>query len=167
MGFERKVSSIQEFHCRIRIVASEGFCSRGNEKRIVFAPDRKKWRLRFAKILLKFRVKIHIRCVIQKQVELNLFVSRTFQQGSVQRVRLRRNALWIFCAMRVLPARSFQCQNILRMTSRFSVVGAAQYFRIGSQASPRPSSYAFPFCETMAITRSGCAIARRKPTGAP
>src|SRR5215813_14764418 len=42
-----------------------------------------------------------------------------------------------------------------RINSRFSGVGEAQYFRIGPQASPSPSSYAFPFCEMMAVTRSG------------
>ena len=56
-------------------------------------------------------------------------------------------APWVYCQRVPSSVRIF-----LRMTSRFSVVGAAQYFRIGSQASPRPSSYAFPFCETIAVT---------------
>src|SRR6516162_10060267 len=49
-------------------------------------------------------------------------------------------------------------KTFCRIISRFSGVGIAQYFRIGSQASPRPSSYAFPFCEMIAATRSGWAI---------
>ena len=61
-----------------------------------------------------------------------------------------------------LTTPSVYCQRVpssvkmfLRSTSRFSAVGEAQYCRIGPQAAPRPSSYAFPFCETIAATRSG------------
>jgi hypothetical protein len=32
---------------------------------------------------------------------------------------------------------------------------------------PSPSSYMLPFWEMMAVMRSGCHMARRKPIGAP
>ena len=37
----------------------------------------------------------------------------------------------------------------------------------GFQAALSPSSYAFPFCDTIAVIRSGCRMASRRPTGAP
>src|SRR5215471_5098592 len=47
---------------------------------------------------------------------------------------------WVYCQRVPSSVRIF-----LRSRSRFSAVGDAQYWRIGPQASPRPSSYAFPF----------------------
>ena len=64
-------------------------------------------------IFLKLRIELHIRGVIQKQIELNLFVPRAFEQGRIQCVRLRRNALWIRYAVDVLPPRSSRCQDTL------------------------------------------------------
>src|SRR5262249_60647618 len=74
--------------------------------------DRKQGRLPFAEILLEFWIELYIGCVVQKQIELNLFVSRTFQQRRIQRVRLRRNTFRIPYAVRVLPACSLRCQNV-------------------------------------------------------
>src|SRR5215472_7035893 len=64
VGFECEVTSIEKLHGCVRVIASEGLCSRRNEERIVLAPDRKQRRRRFAKILLKFRVKLDIRRVV-------------------------------------------------------------------------------------------------------
>ncbi len=76
-------------------------------------PDRYQRRLSFPKIILKRRIELHVRRVIEKQIKLNIFIPRTLQQSRIQRVRFRRNTLRVGYAVRVLPARSFHCQNDL------------------------------------------------------
>src|SRR5215467_13894094 len=104
---------IKELNPRVRQVLSKCLCSWRDEKRIILAPDRKQWRPRLSKIFLELRIKPHVRRIVQKQIELNLFVSWPFQQSPIQCVRLRRNAFWIGDALRVLPTSSFQCQDVL------------------------------------------------------
>src|SRR5215510_10027520 len=72
-----EMTGIEELDLCVRQVFSKSFGSRRNEKRIILAPDRKQWRLRLAKIFLKFRIERYIRCVIEKQVELNTLVAWT------------------------------------------------------------------------------------------
>src|SRR5580692_9351031 len=62
----RKVPGIEELHLRAWQVLSKRFCSRRDEEGIVLAPDRKQTRLRFAKIFLEFRIKLHVRRIIQE-----------------------------------------------------------------------------------------------------
>ena len=71
-----------------------------------------KGRLRLTKIFLKFRIELHIRRVVEKEIQLNVFVSWSFKKRGVQCVRLRRNAVWIAYAMSVLPSGALQRQNI-------------------------------------------------------
>ena len=97
-----------------RLSLSKSLCSRGNEERIVLAPNRKQRRFRLAKIFLKFRIELYVRCVIQKQIELNLFVAWAFEQSRVQCVRLRReHSPGLATPCGVLPARSARSQNAL------------------------------------------------------
>ena len=113
VGLDRKMTGIKELNLRARYVLSKGFCSRGNEERIVLAPDREQRRFRLTKIFLEFRIKLYVRRIIQKQIELNLFVSGPFEQSRIQCVRLRRNTFRIRYAVGVLPARSSRRQNSL------------------------------------------------------
>src|SRR5215467_5455112 len=107
------MSGIEELNLGAGYIFPKCFRSRGNEERIVFAPDRKQRRFRLSEIFLKPRIEPHVRRVIQKQIELNLFVPRTFEKGRVQCVRLRRNTFRMRYAVGVLPARSSICQNAL------------------------------------------------------
>src|ERR1700683_1776848 len=100
------MAGIEELNFRARYVLPERFRSGGNEKRIVLAPDGEQRGLRFAEIFLEFRIQLHVRCIIQKQIELKLYVPWALQQSPVQRVGFRRNGLWIRYAVGVLPARS-------------------------------------------------------------
>src|SRR5262245_29002222 len=77
MCLDCEMTCIEELDLCVRQVFSKSFGSRRNEKRIILAPDRKQWRLRLAKIFLKFRIERYIRCVIEKQVELNTLVAWT------------------------------------------------------------------------------------------
>src|SRR2546430_7302704 len=79
----RKMSGIEELNLPARDVFSERLRSCGGEKGIVLAPDRKQGRLRFTEIFLKFRIKLYVRRVIQKQIELNLSVPRTLEQRRI------------------------------------------------------------------------------------
>src|SRR6202000_2056984 len=97
---------IEELDPRIRDVLPIRLSPRGNEKGIVLTPYREQRRLGLPEVILKRRIKLHVRRVIEEQVQLNVFVSRTLQQSRVQSVRFRRNTFRIAHAMRVLPPRS-------------------------------------------------------------
>src|SRR5215831_3918804 len=81
---EGKMAGIKELNPCVRQVFSKCLCSWRYEKGIILAPDRKQWRLRLSKIFLELRIKPHVRRIVQKQIELNLFVSRPFQQSPIQ-----------------------------------------------------------------------------------
>src|SRR5215469_500154 len=105
------MSRVKKLNLRVRYVFLEGFGAWRDEEGVILAPDRQQRRLRLAEIFLEFGIKLHIRCVIQEQVELNVFIAGALEQRRIQRVRLRRNTLGIRRAKRVLPTRSFCCQN--------------------------------------------------------
>src|SRR5262249_25104351 len=107
------MAGIEELDSGSRQVFSKRLGSRGNEKRIVLAPDRQQWRLRLTEIFLEFRVKLYVGRVVQIQIQLDVFVPRPFEQSGIQCVRLRRNTLRICYTVRVLPARSTGSQNAL------------------------------------------------------
>src|SRR5579872_714155 len=109
----RKMSGIEELHLRVRQVFSKCLCSRRNKKGIVLAPNRKQTRLQLTKIFVELRIEPQVRRVIQKEIELNVFVPRPFEQSRIQRVRFWRNNLRICDAVGVLPARSTSRQNAL------------------------------------------------------
>src|SRR5215813_881041 len=73
-----EMSCIEELDHRVGQVFSKCLGSRRNEERIILAPNRKQWRLRLTKILLKFRIERYVRCVIEKEIQLNFFVQWTF-----------------------------------------------------------------------------------------
>src|ERR1700722_10774468 len=87
MRLQSEMPGVQHLHLRAGNVSSECFCPCGNKKRVVLAPNCKQWRLRFTKILLKCWVEGDVRGVVQKQIQLNIFVSRPLHQRLVQRVR--------------------------------------------------------------------------------
>src|SRR5579862_5927100 len=111
--FECEVSRIKELNLSARYIVAKRFGSGGNEERIVLAPDRKYRWLRLAEVFLEFGIEFYVRGVIQKQIKLNVFVPRTFEQSGIQCVGLRRNTLGIRHTMGVLPARSSRRQNAL------------------------------------------------------
>ena len=75
MRLQRKVAGIQELDSGARNVATKRFGARRDKVEIVLAPDRQQWRLRRTEILLKFRIELHVVCVIEKQIELNVYVA--------------------------------------------------------------------------------------------
>src|SRR5215831_13968725 len=70
MCLERKVARLEEADLRMRDVLSKCFRPGGNEEGVVLTPDRQQRRLRIAEILLKLRIKFHVRGIVQKQIEL-------------------------------------------------------------------------------------------------
>src|SRR5580692_5703575 len=107
------MSGVKELNLCSGDVFAKSFRSLGNEEGIVLAPDGKQRRFRSAKIFLEFRIELYVRRIVQKQIELDLFVSWPFKQSRIQGVRLRRNDLRICYAVRVLPTRSARSQNAL------------------------------------------------------
>ena len=163
----RKMSGIEELNLRARYVFAERLRSCGDEKGIVLAPDRKQGRLRFTEIFLKFRIKLYVRRVIQKQIELNLSVPRTLEQRRIQCVRLRRNTLWICYAVGVLPARSSRGQNTLAEDVPVLCRGGYPVLPDRAPSFTKAFFVCIPVLRNDRCNRSGWAIAKRKPVGAP
>ena len=77
--FEREVSGIQQLDSGIRIITTVRLGAARQKERVMLAPDGKQWRLGVAKVLLKNWIQGQIRSVVEKEIELNVFVARTFQ----------------------------------------------------------------------------------------
>src|SRR5271154_276750 len=111
VGLYRKMPRVKELDSCFWQIFSKCLCARRQKEGIILAPDRQQRRLRFAEIFLKLRIELHVRGVVQKQIELNFYISRALEQSRIQGVGLRRNAVWIRDSVRVLPAGPFQGQN--------------------------------------------------------
>src|SRR5215469_10173211 len=149
----RKVSGVKELNLRTRYVLLKGFSARWNKEGVILAPDRKQRGFRLSEILLEFWVEPYVRRIIQEQIKLNLFVSRTFEQGRIQYVRLRRNALRICHAMGVLPAGSSRCQNAFAKYVSIVFRGCSPVL------SDRVPSIAKAFFVRVPILRNNCCYA--------
>src|SRR5580658_2621433 len=86
VSLDCKMPGIEKLHLRVRQVFFKSLCSGRNEEGIVLSPDRKQRRFRFTEIILEFRIKLYVRGIIQKQIELNLFAPWPFEQSRIQRV---------------------------------------------------------------------------------
>src|SRR5215510_217827 len=60
-----EMSSVKELNLCARYVLPESFSSCRNEKRIVFAPNRKQRWFRLAEIFLEFRIELYVRRIVQ------------------------------------------------------------------------------------------------------
>ena len=81
-----EMAGVKELNLCVREIHSKSLGARREKKRIVLAPDRKQRWLRLAEVLLKPRIKLHVRCVVEEQIKLNVFVPRPFEQSRVQGV---------------------------------------------------------------------------------
>src|SRR4030095_1861152 len=104
MRFKCKVSRIEQLDTRVRVVALEGLRSGRDKERIMLAPNGEQRRLGVAEIFLKDWIEGEVRSVIEKEIELDVFIAGALQQSSVQSIGFRRDHLRISNAMRVLPA---------------------------------------------------------------
>src|SRR6516164_573136 len=111
----------EKMHFCLRQVFAKCFCPRRNEETIVLSPDRKERRLLPAEIFVELWIELEIRLVVQKQIQLNLFVAWALEKSRVQRVGLGRDIFRICYAVRVLPARSACGQN--RLPQDVPIVG--------------------------------------------
>src|SRR5215472_410674 len=88
MGFEREMPGLEKFDSCLRQVFPKGFRSRRNKERIILAPDRQQRRPRFTEVFLKLRVELHIRRIVEEEIQLSVFVPWSFKERRVQCVRL-------------------------------------------------------------------------------
>src|SRR5690242_361446 len=84
MRFEREMAGVVKVHLGIMHIAREGFCARRQEKRIILAPHRQQRRLAIAQIFLELRVERDVAGVIKKEIELDLVIAGSRQQGRVE-----------------------------------------------------------------------------------
>src|ERR1700740_51171 len=63
MCLDGKVARVEEADLRVGNVFTEGLCSGGNKEWVVLTPNGQQRRFRLTEILLKFRIKLHVRCV--------------------------------------------------------------------------------------------------------
>src|SRR5215467_1815132 len=80
-----EVSRIQKLDGRVRKVFSKCFGARRDEEGIVPAPDGQERRRRLTKVLVKRRIQLHIRGVVEEQIQLDLLVPPALQESGVQR----------------------------------------------------------------------------------
>src|SRR5580704_13496665 len=83
---QSKMPCVEHLHLCAGNVLAKRFRPSGNEERIVLAPNREQRRFRLAKIFLKCRVELDVGRVVQKQIELNVFVSRPLHERHIERV---------------------------------------------------------------------------------
>jgi len=70
-----KWSRIKKLHNGIGIIATIRLGAGWDKKRIMLAPDRKQRRLGVAEILLECRIQREIRSVVEKEIELDVFIA--------------------------------------------------------------------------------------------
>src|ERR1700685_1497465 len=73
VGFQREMAGVEELDSRAGNVAAIGFGAGRDEEDIVLSPYGEEGRFVLAEVGLKFRVKFHIRRVVEIQIELNIF----------------------------------------------------------------------------------------------
>src|SRR5215470_12292688 len=112
MRLQCKMPGVEELDLRVRYVSSKCLGAGGNEEGVILSPDCQQRRLGLAKVILKRRIEFQVRGVVEEQIELDVFVPRSFQQRRIQCVRFRRNSLRVGHAVRVLPSRSLQRQDV-------------------------------------------------------
>src|SRR5215510_9914488 len=90
-----KVSRIEELNRSVREVFPKCLCAWRDEEGVVLAPDGEEGWVRLAEVLVKPRIQLHIRGVVEEQIQLDLFVARPLEESSVQGVRFRCHSLRI------------------------------------------------------------------------
>src|SRR5215470_14445987 len=106
-----EVPAVQKLDNRIGIIPTVGLRSGREKERIMPAPNGEQRRLGVAEVFLKNWIEGEVRSIIEKEIELNVFIAGALQQSSVQRIGFRRDHLRISNSMRVLPASAFKGQQ--------------------------------------------------------
>src|SRR5262249_39647677 len=99
-----EVSGIQELNTCIWVVASEGLGACRYEIGIVFPPDREQRRPPFPEIFMEGWVQLHIVCIVEKQIELNVGVAGARHQCSMKGIAFRRDLIRIWHAGSIFAA---------------------------------------------------------------
>src|SRR5262249_16223963 len=102
---EGEVAGVEEAHVSAWNVTLERLGTRRQEKRIVLAPSRQKWRPMLAKIGLEFGIQRDVAPVVAEEVELHFISARSCEIKVVERIPVRRNRGRVGDAVGVLPDR--------------------------------------------------------------
>src|ERR1700735_394276 len=111
VSLQGEVAGVEELDCGVGHVSAIGFGARRNEKHIVLSPYGEEGRLVLAEVGLKFRVKFHIRRVVEIQIELNIFYAGALEQSLIEVVSFGRDGFRIGDAFGVLPARAAESED--------------------------------------------------------
>lgn len=87
----RKMPGVQELNLGIGNIASVSLGTGRDKERVVLSPYRKQRRATRAEVFLELRIERDVAGVVQKQIELNLFVARARQESGIQLVGFRGN----------------------------------------------------------------------------
>src|SRR5215471_15308261 len=104
-------------HFGVWIVPTERFGALGKKERIILAPNCEQRRTVSAEIRLELRVQRHVACVVEKQVELNLVVAATRQQGTVEPIGFGRNQRCVGDAVEILRLGCLLGEKILQSST--------------------------------------------------
>ncbi|RYE28191.1 MAG: DMT family transporter [Hyphomicrobiales bacterium] len=133
VGLQREVAAVDEANVSLRHVALEGFGARGNEERIVLAPDRLHRRLMLAQVGLDGVVERDVGLVIEQQVELDFVVAGTRQIEIVEVAAVGRDLARIVDAVSVLEERRLGRQQAAQRVAIFTFNRAVSL--LGSSAA--------------------------------
>ncbi len=112
MAFQREVTGVEKLYLGVWDVAPEGFGARRNKEWVILAPHREKRRPLVPEILLERRVKLHVRRIVEEQVELDVLLAWPSEKRTVERIPVRRNAGEIGDAVGILKQRRFGLQEV-------------------------------------------------------
>jgi hypothetical protein len=131
--FQGEMACIVEHHLGLGIVALVSLGARGEEERIVLAPDCQRRWLVLAEEFLELGIERDVGFIVADEIELDLRALRAVQQGLVEENRFGRNAFFgIGHAMIVLPAGGIQG---LKFAQGITVFGRG-FFPIGLHGGP-------------------------------
>ena len=127
---------IEEFDLRARIVSLEGFGSCREKERIGLAPDGERRRSVEAEVILELGIQLDVTRIVEKQIELNVLIAGTRQQGRVECIGLWGHARLVG-PVRVLPLRGLRLQKGLQRRPVFGTgVFPVLLDRVSARAEP-------------------------------
>ena len=131
VGLQGEVATIDETYLSVRDVPFEGLGARGDEERIVLAPDRQHRRPLVPQIGLYVAVKGNVGLVVAEQVQLDLVVARTRQVKIVEVAAIGRDQRRVGHAVGVLEQRGLRGQEAAQGVT----VGLARLVPVGLDRS--------------------------------
>jgi hypothetical protein len=129
MTFHGEVACIQQMHFCLWQILLECLCARCHENLIILPPDCQQRHLALFQPRLPRWILVHVRPVVIKQVQLDVFVARAIHQVLIQAIGLWSYGIRVWCAIEVLRfgAVNFE-KRADRVTCGCGVIAGPEHF---------------------------------------